>query len=392
MYNEVKELLITIIRCALNGYDLTDEVKAGIHPDTVLSVLKLSSMHKILPMVSDVLLKNGVLKSNESVGAEARRAQLRSVYRSQTMQHELSNVIRLFEENGIEFVPLKGSVVRELYPEPWMRTSCDIDILIKETQMSKAEGLLTDELHYVRKTASFHDVSYDSPSGVRLELHFDLVEEKVNKKMAEALDGVWEYTVPVGNSGHRRMTAEMFMLYHIAHMAKHMLSGGCGVRMFIDLYLMCRDMKTDTIKLDELLKRASLKSFADACQRLCDVWFSNVSHTELTQNLEEFIIRGGVFGTSDNKATIMTLKGKSKVKSFLNAVFLPKQNLVAIFPNLKKRPWLMPFYQVKRWFKVFNPSKRKLLKRELAINTKNDSEKTTEISTLMSKLELLDLD
>ena len=30
----------------------------------------------------------------------------------------------------IPFLPLKGSVIRQYYPEPWMRTSCDIDILV----------------------------------------------------------------------------------------------------------------------------------------------------------------------------------------------------------------------------------------------------------------------
>ena len=43
------------------------------------------------------------------------------------------------------FIPLKGSVVRDLYPERWMRTSADIDLLIREDQEKTCEELLIDK-------------------------------------------------------------------------------------------------------------------------------------------------------------------------------------------------------------------------------------------------------
>ncbi|MBO4954226.1 MAG: nucleotidyltransferase family protein, partial [Clostridia bacterium] len=35
----------------------------------------------------------------------------------------------------IDFMPLKGAVIRQYYPEPWMRTSCDIDIHVKKDRL-----------------------------------------------------------------------------------------------------------------------------------------------------------------------------------------------------------------------------------------------------------------
>ena len=41
------------------------------------------------------------------------------------------------EKAQIPFVPLKGSVIRKYYPEAWMRTSSDIDVLVHKEDVEK---------------------------------------------------------------------------------------------------------------------------------------------------------------------------------------------------------------------------------------------------------------
>lgn len=50
-------------------------------------------------------------------------------------QHELSVIKSEFEKNGIDYAPIKGSVVREYYPRPELRTMGDADVLIKENSV-----------------------------------------------------------------------------------------------------------------------------------------------------------------------------------------------------------------------------------------------------------------
>ena len=52
-------------------------------------------------------------------------------------QLELENVMAHFEKEGIDYVPLKGWIIKNLYPKPDMRSMCDVDILIRDEDKKK---------------------------------------------------------------------------------------------------------------------------------------------------------------------------------------------------------------------------------------------------------------
>ena len=54
---------------------------------------------------------------------------------------EYENLCSAFEKAQIPFLPLKGSVIRKYYPEAWMRTSCDIDILVHDEDVGRAKEI-----------------------------------------------------------------------------------------------------------------------------------------------------------------------------------------------------------------------------------------------------------
>ena len=74
--------------------------------------------------------------------------------------------------------------------------------------------------------------------------------------------------------------------------------------------------------------------------------------------MELFILTGGVYGTVSNSAAVKAAKGESKLRSFFKLMFLPRKSLEVIYPKLRKHPILYPFYQIKRWFRIFNRRKR----------------------------------
>ena len=59
-----------------------------------------------------------------------------------TNEKELKEAL---EKAEIPFLPLKGSVIRKYYPEPWMRTSCDIDLLIHKEEADNVVNLFTEK-------------------------------------------------------------------------------------------------------------------------------------------------------------------------------------------------------------------------------------------------------
>lgn len=65
------------------------------------------------------------------------------------INHEYNRICDALESVEISFLPLKGSVLRQYYPEPWMRTSCDIDILVHENDLEKTTEYLVRDLGYI---------------------------------------------------------------------------------------------------------------------------------------------------------------------------------------------------------------------------------------------------
>ena len=57
--------------------------------------------------------------------------------RESMQQLELENVMAHFEKEGIDYVPLKGWIIKNLYPKPDMRSMCDVDILIRDEDKKK---------------------------------------------------------------------------------------------------------------------------------------------------------------------------------------------------------------------------------------------------------------
>lgn len=111
------------------------------------------------------------------------------MYRCENINYELGQIKQTFNEAKIPFIPLKGSVIRKFYPEPWMRTSCDIDILVKEVGVDKASKVLAERLQYKISEKGQHDISLFSPSGIHVELHFKLMD--IEFKQVSALNDIW---------------------------------------------------------------------------------------------------------------------------------------------------------------------------------------------------------
>jgi len=313
-----------------------------------------------------------------------------AIYRYENINYAFNEIANELEENKIEFIPLKGAVLREYYPEPWMRTSCDIDILIQSSDAEKAIEVLSLNCSCSRgEDCTTHDYSLVYANDVHLELHYTLTQDGKLPKADQILSDIWGYsTEKQGHNFRKELKNEMFILYHLAHMAKHFLIGGCGIRSFIDLLLILRKMKYDTILLNDLIERAGLAKFYESILKLLDVWLNGIEHTSLTLQMENFILTGGVYGTARNSAAIKAGTGEGKLKTWLKLIFLSRDSLEIIYPNLKRYPSLLFFYQIKRWFNVFNREKRKKIKNIVDARKSLEKKEINSVGEMIKQLEL----
>ena len=92
-------------------YELTDEELAKLY--------KLSKSHDLAHLVGDALIKNDLIEDGE-IKAKFQKQMMLAVYRYEKINYELGRLRKVLNEAKIPFIPLKGSVLRKYYPEPWM--------------------------------------------------------------------------------------------------------------------------------------------------------------------------------------------------------------------------------------------------------------------------------
>lgn len=364
-----------------------DKSQYALTDDELVKLYKLSKSHDLAHLVGDALIKNNLIGDGE-IKAKFQKQIMLAVYRYEKINYELGRLREGMNEAKIPFIPLKGSVIRQYYPKPWMRTSCDIDILIHESDLERAVAMLVDKLAYKRESKGSHDISLFSDYGVHLELHYSLIEENRVGNIESVLQDVWKKADPVAEAFEYVLSDEMFYYYHIAHMAKHFVYGGCGVRPFLDLWVLNHRAPFDHENRSAILAEGGLLTFAAEAQALSEVWFGNTEHTDITRQMQDYLLKGGVYGTTKNRVSVQQVKHGGKFRYAISRIWLPYDTLKFHYPSLLGKRVLLPFYEVRRWFKLLFCGGVKRSVNELRLNSSATNEEQTETKEMLSKLEI----
>ena len=367
MNQQKNQMLFALLRSAISGTKLTEEEINAYSPELIQELLKISLKHDLAHLLAHGLKQNGLI-TEESTAIE--KFIFKAVLRYQRLKYDYDNMCAALEKAGIPFLPLKGSVIRKYYPEPWMRTSCDIDILVHEEDIERAKAVLVDGQGYTYHGKTLCDISLFTPSNTHVELHHSLLTEGVAKESAEVLKDVWSALVlHDGYSFWYEMTYDLYYFYHIAHIAKHFENGGCGIRPFIDILLLDAVRDTDIEKRDNLLRQGKLLTFANAVRKLARIWFENEEYDSVSKEMENYILSGGVYGNESNRAKVHQGRSGGRLRYIISRAFLPYEQLKYYYPILKKHKWLTPFMEVRRLFKMLFRGVARRSVKELNSNT-----------------------
>lgn len=367
-------ILFSILRSVFHSNQMSDADKQLITDDLIKDVIKLASKHDVAHLIAIGILNNNLV--GEETKPKLQQIVFSAIYRYERLNYELNRMCEILEAEKIPFIPLKGSVIRQLYPEPWMRTSCDIDVLVQEQDLDKTISCLERNCDYTFHGKASHEVSMFSKSGVHIEIHYDLIEKGRASKSNEVLSNVWKDAIPALNCEyHKKMSDVMYYFYHIAHMAKHFINGGCGIRPFLDLWVLNHRIDFDKERRDKLLVDGGLNIFAKQAELLSEVWFGNSGHTEITKQMETYILCGGVYGTNENRIAVQQTKKGGKLRYALSKIFISYDVIKFHYPIIQKHKLLTPIMEVRRWGKLIFCGHLKRTTKELKFNN-NVSKKT----------------
>jgi hypothetical protein len=381
---KAQSVLFALLRASACEQAIKEDMVNICTPEMLEGVYALAAKHDLAHLVCHALEKLSLPACPAM--QKFQRAKSQAIFRFVKLDHAYAQILGCLEDAQIPFIPLKGSVLRGQYPEAWMRTSCDIDILVHEKDLDRAQEALISALAFQSNEKGDHDIAMTSPAGVSLELHYDTVQQRyANDLRRDVLATFWERAVPVNEKAfEHRIPDDLFYFYHIAHMAKHFEGGGCGVRPFIDLWLLNRlDEGTDRKKCEDLLESSELLTFARAAEKLSRVWLGGEERDALSSQMEDYLLQGGVYGSTDNRVAAGHQKKGGKLRYLWSRIFLPYPYLKTQYPILERYGWLAPVMHLRRWCRLLKPGAVKRAQREVEISTALPAEKAKEVAALM---------
>ena len=383
---EKYKVLFEIIGKCMFGGNISQVTESLMSDGFLLGVFAEAKKHDIANEFSYCLDKLGMISKGTPLADVCSEEQFLSVYRFENQSYEFGRICSVFEENKIPFMILKGAVIRNYYPENWLRTSCDIDILVKSDEVDKAKDILVDKLAYRFEKKTPHDYQLFSSNGVHLELHYTLIDDDILVEANKVLENVWENKEKLdGYEFGYKMNPDVFYYFHIAHMAKHILTGGCGLKPFLDLCFIEKNIK-NTDKPWSMLKEGKIDKVNTVINHLKDVWFFGKEHNEKTRRLERYVISGGVYGNVENLVSVKKEGKGDTFKYALRRIFIPYNKLIYRYPQLENKKVLLPYYEVKRWFDLLLGGRGKRAFDEFKINSTMLEEQVDEVQQMKRDL------
>ena len=315
--------------------------------------------HDVGHLVADCFISDGIVTEDCELYRKLSAVLMTAVYRSEQLQCLTEDISRTLEAAGIDHILLKGAVIRGLYPKPWMRTSCDVDLLVKKADLYTAAEILKKELGGAVLRPGEHDLPLAFKNDMHAELHFKL--DGNSSKYAAILNTAWNHAVPVKERPHVFVLDNDFTyFYHIAHTARHIKNGGCGIKALTDDYYLNTVCK-ETPERAALLSGGGLLKFQKSIRALSVRVMTGKSNPE-TARLERFILSGGTYGTRENELTLKKgLSGELRA----DRIFLPLKELRYHYPALEKHPRLYPLFAVRRILRLAFITLPGLIKRQL---------------------------
>ena len=355
-----------ILKHDVEIYTLLRLIRAALHPDADQTVeldaeCDVEKLAGIIVRQSLVTLVYPVIKRQTADGWQPAREKLKPVYEQEihkglVQEYEIQTLLDDLEKDGIDCLPMKGWIMRNYYPDPLMRSMCDLDVLLREMDSEKmrqwmeARGYAPEHIEQ-----DVHD-TYIKPPYMNIELHRRLMNETRLRQQhtdwrENWLASLWRQEYLLEGKKHiYRFSDEDFLVHHLLHFYKHFTESGVGVRPLADLYLFLQ-AKRQILQweyLESQLDALHILTFSKRMMRLASQCFEDGELDSSACLVVEYMTRTGIYGDRVTMETSYLLRGENKVRGFFGRCFLPITAMKNIYPRLHRAPWLLPFYWAAR--------------------------------------------
>lgn len=339
---------------SLMGHSLNGTLTTDIPKDICWEKLyKLASFHNVVPIIYPLVSTSAIpceVRSNFDYDNRFLSA------REARQELESYNVFSELEKNSINFIKLKGIVIKNLYPLPHMRSCADVDICMSYEDRQKAKPVMESLGYTLEHSIDYHD-EYSKDNFYIYEIHSDIISPR--SKLHSVFTEPMEKSLTDSQSGFSRVLCdEYFYLNLVIHLYKHFISEGCGLRPFCDIYLFRKKhTNLDYTFINNILKDYGLADFHNTLQELNACFFEGGEYSEELSSIADFIFKSGEYGNPNLKNLSRVSSDKSakltlgdKIRYFLTNWFPGVKVMKRRYPILEKAPVLLPVCWMRRGF------------------------------------------
>ena len=207
---------------------------------------KLSKYHSLRAVLYLALKTTKVSVDQEALN-KLEQYHLNNVKKAVLFDKEREELFNYLNNNQINFLPLKGIIIKEYYLDPQSREFADNDILFDDAKSDLVKAFFVNKGYEVELyKRSNHDVYLKKPF-YNFEMHralFALAED--NEIFVNYYENYLDKAL-VKDGYEHYLKDEDFYIYFTAHTYKHFRNSGCGIRTLIDYYVYLKNKKFNMI-------------------------------------------------------------------------------------------------------------------------------------------------
>ena len=297
---------------------------------------------------------------------------LSTIRKDVLFEKERKALFEFLNENQIDYLPLKGLVVKHFYLDPYTREYADNDILFSAREDKIKEFFVKRGYKVESYKKGNHDVYLKKPF-FNFEMHRTLFAEGAHSIEFVKYFGNYIKKAPVKEGFEHQLSNEDFYIYFTAHTHKHFDVSGCGIRTLVDYYQYLKNNTLDFDYINKELDKIGLLEFSNKISSLSLKIFDEQELNEEEKEMLLFIASSGTYGTLEHSVT-KGVNEKGRFGYFMQRVFPPYSFYKTAYPWAYKSVILIPIAWLARLFRILfkNPKKAK---NELKMISKTKKEK-----------------
>ena len=381
--DKIIQSLLYLMRCALQNEK--PQAVAGLDYD---ALYKLSAAHSVVAMTAMALESGGLLTEEYASAACVKKwkdAKVKAIRKNILLDTEREQILQYFETQGIWYMPLKGSVLKDMYPKMGMRQMADNDILFDPAYQHQLKAYMESQGYEATSFAKGNHDVYQKPPVYNFEFHTSLFNEYLYEEWANHYENIkLRLKKDRENQFGYHFRDEDFYVYFLCHGYKHYSVSGTGIRFLSDIYVFLQKKKDsmDWGYVQRELDELKIYEFETATRKLAEKLFGadEYSLAGEGEKILGYLMGSGTYGTMENRVNRELdeiqkregpITGWTKFRYTWKRLFPDKEFMKAYKPFLRGREWAIPFFWIYRIVRGVILS-RKQIRKELHIVSKSE--------------------